>query len=592
MKKQRRVPVSLLGALVLASCAGQIDDTPGAEEGSAPPGGGVPGNAGDTVSKGAPGTPGAPGAPGTPASPEAGSLLPPAVSIPKSCQTPAGGPSPLRRLTRVEYLNTLRDLLGTADVPAVVLAPDSVALGFDNIASVQSVSQLLAEQYETAAATVAADAVRTLPALLKCDVAAMGEDPCVRRFIADFGLRAYRRPVTPAEAMQLFALYAGLKPKQGFSGAIETLLQGILMSPQLLYRLEVSGSAPRGAGPFEKLTPYEMATRLSYFLWASLPDEALFAAAAANQLETPAQIAAQVGRMLADPRARAAVGRFYQQWLDLGGLESVGKDSKAYPTFKPNLLDLWKRETVTFVDDVLFKGDAKLKTLFTADYTFANKSLADFYKFTGPTSEAQFDRVGLDANRLGLLTQASFLARRANPDQSSPVKRGVFVLESLFCVDVPSPPANIEVKAPQVQPGQSTRERFAIHTESPVCGGCHKLMDPIGFALENFDGIGRYRTMDQGRAVDANAAIAGTDVDGAFTGALELARRVGRSEQVGACVVTNWFRFTHGREETPQDTCALETLKEQMKVTGGDLKRLIVALTQSQVFLNKTGGTP
>lgn len=593
-RRQNQASFLLVGALVFSSCSGVIGGSGGAGseagEGSmAPNPGQAEGGGGAGSAPQGPGGPGATTVPGVPAASDPTLSLPP-VMAPGACQMPAAGPTPLRRLSRTEYINTLRDLFGAAGAPAVTLTPDPVSLGFDNMAASQSVGQLLAEQYETTAAAYAAAGVKMLPALLKCDVAAMGEDACARRFLTDFGLRAFRRPLTMAESTRWFAFYAATKTKHGFAPAIETLLQGILMSPQLLYRSEVGGPAPGAGAVFAKLTPYELATRLSYFLWASLPDEALFAAAAANQLQTPAQVAAQAGRMLADTRAHVAVGRFYEQWLEMDGLENVTKDSKVYSSFKPSYLDFWKRETSTFIDDLVFKGDAKLKTLFSADYTFANKTLADLYRLTGPATDTDFERVMHNGNRLGLLTHGSFLAKHANTDQSSPIKRGVFVRESLFCAAVPPPPSDVEVKPPEVTPGQTTRERFKIHTESVACGGCHKLIDPIGFAFENFDGIGRYRTTDQMRPVDANAELVGTDVDGPFTGALELARRVARSEQVSACVVTNWFRFTHGREETPQDACVLDTLKEQMKATGGDLKRLIVALTQSQLFLNKTGG--
>ncbi len=572
MRNQQRTQAFLLGSLLVTSCTGQMGDAPGAGE----------------TGTGHSGGPGSTGPGGPPSTTDPSIVLPP-VPMPVACQTPAAGPSPLRRLTRVEYLNTLRDLLGPAVTADVAITPDATSLGFDNSASIQSVSQLLAEQYESTAITVAAAAVATLPAVLKCDVVAMGEDVCARKFIADFGLRAFRRPVTPAESTRMFTLYSARKVKQGFAGAIETLLQGMLMAPQLLYRVELANPATR-AGVFEKLTSYEMATRLSYFLWATMPDQALFTAAAANQLDTPAQIAVQVGRMLGDARARTPVGHFYEQWLNLAGLDGIGKDPKLYPAFKPALPDLWKRETAAFVDDLIFKGDAKLKTLFLADYTFANKSLADFYQLKGPTSETQFDRVATDANHLGLLTQAGFLAQYANPDQSSPVRRGVFVREEVLGFDLPPPPNDMDIKAPMFTPGVSTRERFAMHSTLPVCAGCHRLIDPIGLAFENFDAIGKFRTMDQGKLVDVSAELTGTDVDGAFAGALELSRRLARSERVAASLVTKWFRFAQGRLETPQDACALETLKGQMKATGGDLKLLIVALTQTQVFLNKTGG--
>jgi hypothetical protein len=498
-------------------------------------------------------------------------------------------------LTRREYGNTVRDLLGATDNPAAAFTPDAHALGFDNIASSQSVSQLLAEQYDDAAIGLAAAAIADLPKLLKCDPMAMGEDACVRKFVADFGLRAYRRPVTTAEQGRLVAFYMGSKAKYGFAPAVELLVQAFLSSPNFLYRPETSVVATSGTMPAApvRLSAYETASRLSYLFWGSMPDDALFQAAAENKLGTPAELATAAERLLADPRARASVAHFHTQWLELEGLPNLTKDAKANPNFKAALLPLWKREIETFLDDWAFKADGKLETLLLADYTFANKTLSAFYGYAPLTSESTFVKIKHDGKRLGLLTQAALMARHANPDQSSPVHRGKFIREAMLCQDLPPPPNDIDVRPPPIKAGQTTRERFGIHTQVASCAGCHKLIDPVGFAYEHFDAIGQYREEDQGKPVDANAELFNTDVDGTFTGALELSRRLARSDMARGCVITQWFRFASGRQETAEDECSLALLKEHYKASGYSVRKLLLALTQTNAFLFKSaGGAP
>lgn len=515
----------------------------------------------------------------------------PTAMLPAVCKAQTPGPSPLRRLTRTEYANTIRDLVGVTDSPSVGFTPDAKALGFDNIAAAQNVSQLLAEQLEDGAVSLAAVLVQDVAKTLACDPVAMGEDVCIKKFIPEFGLRAYRRPLTPAETTRLNTFFGTQKTKYGFAPALELLLQVMLQSPHFLYRFEF-GQVDMAA-KVVRFSPYEMASRLSYLFLGSMPDAVLFQAAAANKLSTPAEVAVQAERLLLDPKARTTVASFNRQWLELEDIENLNKDVKAIPNYKSSLRPLWKRETETFLEDLIFKGDARLETMFQADYTFANRTLAAFYGYTGPASDARFDKVKHDDKRLGLLTHASLMARHSNADQSSPVLRGKFVREVLFCQELPPPPNDIDIKPPPIKAGQSTRERFAIHTQVALCAGCHRLIDPIGFAFENFDAIGQHRVMDQDRPVDANAELSGTDVDGKFVGALELTRRLARSEDVRTCAVKTWFRFSHGRHETTEDDCSLAILREQFKTSGGNVRKLLLALTQTPAFLYKNaGGAP
>jgi hypothetical protein len=280
---------------------------------------------------------------------------------------------------------------------------------------------------------------------------------------------------------------------------------------------------------------------------------------------------------------------FAGQWLQLGKLAEADKDVTVYKQFKPELLTLFQRETETFVASV-WKADAKLTTLLTAPYTYVNGPLAQFYGMTGVSGDA-FQKMPTEAGRrAGVLTQASLLAANAGPDQSSPVHRGVFVREQVFCTDLPPPPPEVNANPPALDANQTTAQRFAAHRLDPKCAGCHDLIDPIGLGFENFDGIGAWRTTEGGKMVDAHGHIAGTDVEGPFNGALELADRLARSKDASACMVTHWFRFGNGRDRTADDACTMETLSTAFQSSGGSIRSLLLALVQSDAFVFRSKG--
>jgi len=518
------------------------------------------------------------------------------------CTTLQPGASPIRRMTRFEYNNTVRDLLGDDSAPADRFAPEEEALGFNNQATALGVTQLLAEQYMEASEVIAARAALDLEALIPgCDPATEGPEVCADQLIRTLGRRAFRRPLEPAEIERLAGVFAWGNAEFDFSTGIQLVLQAMLQSPHFLYRVEFGMPDPV-AGDVVPLTQHEVATRLSYLLWSSMPDADLFAAADAGELGTPEQIRAQAERMLEDPRAHRAVANFHRQWLELGHIESITKDPGTYPAYSEDLRPLWKAETEAFLDYVVFEDPAgDVETLLTAPYTFMNAELAAFYGVPGawaPEGDA-FTRVDLDPmQRAGLLTHASVLASLAKPNQSSPVHRGKFIRERLLCELVPPPPNNLEIKAPEVEAGVTTRERFRQHRDDPGCAGCHTLMDPIGYGFEHFDGIGLWRDTDQGKPVDATGEITGSrGADGAFDGAVELASRLAESETVRQCVVTQWFRFGYGRAEQEEDQCSMDQLREAFAESGHNIKGLLVSLTQTDAFRYRRavaagGGTP
>ena len=497
------------------------------------------------------------------------------------------GGAPIRRMTRFEYNNAVRDLLGDATRPADSFVAEEEALGFNNQATALGVTQLLAEQYMEASEGIAGRAAKDWSKLLPCDPALAGNDACAAQFILAFGKKAFRRPLAAAESARLEALYAWGKQQYDFSTGLQLVVQAVLQSPRFLYRVEMGMPDPlEDQSDVTALDSWEVATRLSFLLWSSIPDDELFAAAGAGALGDAAAIEKQARRMLEDPRARDAVANFHEQWLGLGRIGTLNKDVAIYPTYTPALRPLWQKETLSFLDHVVFDDEAgDVKTMLTAPYSMMNAELAAFYGVAGPKG-AEFERVSLDpGQRAGVLTQASILAVTSKPNQSSPIHRGKFVRERLLCQTLPPPPNNVNILPPEVDPSATTREKFSQHSSDPTCKGCHQQMDPIGFGFEGYDGIGQFRTKDHGLPVDATGELSGTrDSDGAFDGAVELAARLGASADVRECLATQWFRFGYGHAEDRADTCAMAQLQDAFRAADYNVKELLVALTRTDAF--------
>jgi hypothetical protein len=499
------------------------------------------------------------------------------------CKAISPGVAPLRRLTQSEYNNTVRDLLGDTSNPANAFPPDQKVGDFSNTAVALTVSPLLAQSYQGAAEQLAATAVGNLAALSSCDPTVAGETQCATQFIQTFGQRAFRRHISQDEQTALLALYQANRTGADYKNGIQAVIEATLQSAPFLYRPEfgVSGAAAGGVVP---LTSYEMASRLSYFFWGSMPDAALFTAAAADQLRSPTQIATQAARLLADPKAQPAVSQFFGEWLGVASIANSPKDPKTYPEYTSDVRTAMQQETLAFVDWVMWKSDAKLATLLTAPVSFLNQSLAQFYGVSGVTGTT-LQQVQLDATqRAGIVTQGAVMAILAKPDRSSPVLRGKFVRERLLCQTISPPPQNIVITPPAVMPGVSTRQLFSMHATVQPCKGCHSLMDPVGFGFEHYDGIGRWRTVDQGQPIDASGSLTASDVNGSFNGAVDLAHKLAQSQEVSDCMAVEWFRYAMGRGETTDDACTLQSLKQSFATNQGNIRDLLVAVTQTDAF--------
>ncbi len=499
--------------------------------------------------------------------------------------------TPIRRLTRFEYNNTVRDLLGDTTGPADVLPPEEEVAGFNNQAAALTTSDLLIEQYMKVAEGVSARAIENLASILPCDPVADGEEACATSFIETFGRRAFRRPLTEDEVARYKGLYDWAVGDEGpgsFEDGIQVIIEAALQSPSFLYRAEL-GAETRVEGDIVPFTSWEMATKLSYMLWNSMPDEELFAAAERDELQTKEQVAAQATRMIEDEKARDPIQNFHTQWLLLTHLDSVTKDASVYPAFSESLRPLWKEEIQRFVEHVILEGDGSLQTLLTADYSFMNEELAGFYgdDVLETVTGSDFRQVQLDpARRAGLLTTAGLMATHANLNQSSPVFRGKFVREQLMCDTLPLPPNDLVIEPPELDPTKTTKEQFEEIGSNPSCAGCHSLMNPIGFIFEHYDGVGQWRDQQNGKDIDAIGDVVATeDIDGTYDGAVELSYALAESYQVQECVTSQWFRFAYNRTVTPEDSCSIEQLNQEFTDSGYDIKTLLVALTQTNAFL-------
>jgi hypothetical protein len=494
------------------------------------------------------------------------------------------GPSPVRRLTRFEYDNTIRDLLGDDSHPARTFPAEEEAFGFSNNATILGVTPVLAEQYLVAAETLAKSAIAKLPALNACDPLVEGEARCAKVFVERFGKKALRRPLDDEERGDFFAVYQTVRDEGGtYEDGMRAIVSALLQSPAFLYRLE-TGDPASVQGARMRLGQYEIASRLSYLLWGSMPDDALFRAADEGRLGTDAEIEAQARRMVDDPKTQDMVAEFHKEWLALAKLDVTSKTATTYPAWNDDIKRDLATETELFIKEAFFR-DRTVEALLTAPYTFVNANLANYYGLPAPKADG-FVKVSLDPNqRLGLLTQGSLMSIYAKANQGSPIHRGKFVRERLLCDEISPPPPNLMPKAPDVEAGLSERDRFSQHTKDASCAHCHQLMDPIGFGFGNFDGIGRYRSTDGDKPVDATGQIVNADdATGSFSGVPQLAQRLAHSKKVSDCVVTQWFRFGYGRAETDADRCTMDALKAKLTAAKGDLRELIVQLALTDAF--------
>jgi hypothetical protein len=452
------------------------------------------------------------------------------VPEPVSCDE-REAPRLLRRLTHAEYARSVADVLGVFVDPAS-LSSDPVVDGFRNDARALVVTDLLADQYRSSAESIA-DQVDVAD-LVACPVAS-GDAACASAMVEDLGLRLFRRPLTQADVDRYLGLWTEVAADDGFEEGVRWVLVAFLQSPSFLYRSELG--VQDGEGTFT-LTGWEAATALSFSIWGTTPDAQLLAAAGDGTLDTPDGVAAKATEMLADPRALSTAADLVEVWLDSAPLASVPRDG-----LSPELRSQMLQETRDLVFDVA-RADGTLADLMTSRTTFVGPELAAHYGL-GETGEVTLDGVRYG----GLLTQASVLTTHGRPSGSGPIQRGVLVRERLLCEDLPPPPSNLDVSPPEVDPSLSTREQFAEHAADPACAGCHDRIDPLGFAFEHYDELGRYRDTDGSHPIDDSGSLDGVPLAGPF----ELADALVADPRFRTCFARTWRRHTTGVDACAED---------------------------------------
>ena len=499
------------------------------------------------------------------------------------------GPAPMRRLTRWEYNNTVADLLGDTSSPASNFVPEAGQFGFDNAALGATLSDVVVEQFEAAARALAAEAVLDMPGLLQCDPVMSSEDACAEEFIARFGRRAFRRLLEPGEVARYEALYASQKLLHGFDKAIELTVSAFLQSPHFLYRIELEDPTSESVVP---VRGFEMASRLSYFLWGTAPDEDLLAAAEDGVLETDVDVRREAERLLDHEDGARAVQNFFAQWANAQRLPLLERDEATFPATVPALL---REELDRYVAHV-FRDEGTWQALLSSNTTLLNEELATFYEVDGVTG-TDWREVALDETRYaGILTRGALLAVLGHPDQPSPVLRGKFIREQIFCDPPPPPPCNADTSLPTIDPDATAREQLEQKTSSAECAACHSFLNPPGFAFDHFDQNGKWRDDDHGLPLDTTGDLTLTDIDGAFDGHMDIIARLPDSKDAETCLVTHFFRYTYGRDVTPADACTQGDLEATFGESGGNLRELMLNLTQTKAFLfrapSSDGGDP
>jgi hypothetical protein len=499
-------------------------------------------------------------------------------------------PQPLRRLTPLQYQNTIRDLFGDPDFEASYADEAEVT------------TQLGVRQFRTDAEQVLSRRDQwTLP-VFPCDVAGSADDACVDALITDFGRRALRRPVDDETRAWLRASYdTAIAEGLPFADAMDVLLATILQAPELAYRFEVGEPVEGQPDTLRRLDDHELASRLSYFMWDTLPDAELFAAADAGELTTDSGLRAQVERMLADPRSEGKLQHFVSTWLQLDGgqlhlpLEESFKDAELFPEYDAPLQAAMRDELEALVHRVFYDEDGAFERLFVSRDAYVNGALADLYGVAnGPMDDDTWAWVELpEDQRAGLLTRAAFLTVFAAARPQSPIRRGVFVIEEMLCLPLGEPPPNANDTPVDGGEGEddmgnpvvrTVREDVELRTQTGTCNDCHSVINPVGFTLEHYDAIGRWQDTEvvSGLPVDASGSLIG-DVAGPVNGGVELSTQLAQSEDVRECFADRWLSQALGVEGDAIDSCTQGAVRQAFVETG-DMRELIAAIVLSDAF--------
>jgi hypothetical protein len=514
--------------------------------------------------------------------------------ITEGCDTPKPGKALIRRLTRFEYSNAVRDLLGDTTNPGQNLQTETIARTgnlFGNDAALFSVSAAHAQKWGSVAAEVAGRATGTPEALGKlaaCAAGAAPDDACAREVITSVASRAYHRDLLPTEVDAFLALSKAAQGTGTWASGIAGVIEAVLQGPEFLYRVE--HGAPAADFPaLRKPTADETAARLSFLFWGTIPDQQLRTAAKTGLLNTPEGIKAEATRLVNDPKAKGMVRFFFDNLLPLSGLTNLQRDQTQFPIYNLDFAAALREETQTFLEHTIFDADSPgtWTAALTAPHTYVNEQLATFYGMTGVTGP-EFRKVMWPdpKKRMGLLTQASIMTGTIVTNEANPVLRGTFIINKMMCMNMhlPTDPAVLAmVKVPEHVAGTTARARFTAHSEQPLCAACHKVIDPVGFPFENYDPIGQWRDTEDGVPIDVSGAVPGTE--GTINGGVELAAKLATAEATQNCFAQQWLEYGYGKTMDAADSCVKAELDATFKASGGNIKQLLVDLTQTDSFL-------
>ncbi len=502
--------------------------------------------------------------------------------------------TPLRRMTRTQWTNTIHDLLGAEIVTDGFPGPQRTERGYSTDADANLVSELGAQLIFDAAESIGTQVATDLGSRLPCPADAVDDD-CIEQWVDGLAPRAYRRPLTEDETRVLHELYAQAPADASVEQRVAMVVAAILQSPQFLYITQGGGeasehTAPDGE-PLLRLSDWEIAARLSYLLWETMPDDTLVAAAEDGSLHTEDQIVEAAERMLDDPRAQATVARFHLEWLRIETVGSTQRNPDVYPNFDPALAEAMVEQTERFVVRTVLEDDGDYATLMSSREAQVDPALALLYGL--PASDEPWAEVELPEQRAGLLTHASVLTAHANASSSNPVKRGAFVQHEVMCAVVPPPPPGIP---PLGEPGagQTPFDVLAGHRANPDCRGCHAHIDPPGLAFENFDGVGAWRDEYYGQTIDPAGelpTLSGPPLGG-FDDAAGLARIIAQSDPGHRCYARKWFHYATGDVPEPSEDCTIEALGDQFMEADGNVRSLLLYLVGTPAFRHRLPPSP
>ncbi|MEZ4233023.1 MAG: DUF1592 domain-containing protein [Polyangiaceae bacterium] len=494
-------------------------------------------------------------------------------------------PVTLKRLTQAQYANSVRALLGAEIVVPSALEPDTEAGGFLNVGgSIASISSRGVEQYERAAYDIAEQAMEAgaeRDALVPCAPAAAVDDTCAAAFVSSFGRRLWRRSLSQAEVDRYVGIASeAARQLSDFYDGLEFAMAGLLQSPNFLFRVELGETDPDSA--FKRYTSTEMASRLAFFLWNSTPDDELLDAGERGDLLDAKQIDAQVARMLESPRARVGVRNFFSELYGLKGLNDLVKDTTIFTSHSADLGPDAREETLRLIEYLVFDEDADYRELFTTRKTFLNRRLAALYSVPAPSIDGfALTELPEDGPRRGLLGHASILAMHSHPTNTSATLRGKFVRTVLLCGEIPPPPANVDTSLPEPSANAPTlRDRIQDHLSVPLCASCHRAMDPIGLGLENFDGIGKFRTTEADTPIDASGEVDGSR----FEDAIGLGQAIASHPNLGSCLTQKLYRYAKGSVEREGEDGEIQRLTEAFLLGNFRVKVLLREIARSDGF--------